>query len=52
MEYRLGRIESAVESLDKRLGTVETDMRIILGAMIAGFLGLAWLLAQGFGWLQ
>lgn len=59
---RITRVEEKVGGLDKRLELVETDLRsligkvdshfLVLGGMIiAAVLGLAGMMAKGFGWL-
>lgn len=61
MEARIAKLESGMEYIQRDLGEIKIDMRevkrdaradfrITWGAIIAGFLGLAGLLAKGFGW--
>jgi len=51
MEARIAKLEALTEGNGKRLDTVESDLRLLLGALIGGFLGLAALLAKGFHWI-
>lgn len=62
MEARLAKLEAAAEFVHRDLTEIKadlrevkrdarTDFRITWGAMIAGFVGLAGLLAKGFGWM-
>lgn len=62
MEARMAKLEAVTESIDKRLTSVESDVREIRRDMRADFrltwggmifiaLGLAGLMAKGFGWL-
>lgn len=62
MEARVAKLEALAESTDKRLTTVEQDLRDIRKDMRADFrvtwaglmalgVGLAGMMAKGFGWL-
>jgi hypothetical protein len=62
MEARVAKLEAVAESADRRLSNIETDVReirtnqrsdflITWAGIIAAALGLAGLLAKGFGWL-
>ena len=51
MEARMAKLEAMTEGNGKRLDRVEADLRLLLGAITAGFLGLAALLAKGFHWI-
>lgn len=61
MEARLAKVESCVEHLQRDIGEIktsltearkdqQTDFRIMFGALITVALGLAGLMAKGFGW--
>ncbi|WP_417834719.1 hypothetical protein [Thalassospira xiamenensis] len=58
MESRVAKLEALAESTDKRLSLVETDLRSLSGKLdkyfllgIGAMVGLAGLMAKGFGWL-
>lgn len=58
MEARIAKLEAAAEfsnkrldGIDKRLDRIDVDIRLLLGAMVAGFLGLAAIMAKGFHWI-
>lgn len=69
MEARVAKLEALAESTDRRLGTIEADLRalrsdfredvkgvgsdikVLWGGLIAVAIGLAGLMAKGFGWL-
>ena len=62
MEARLAKVESCVEHLQRDVADIkkgladarkehQTDFRILFGALITVALGLAALMAKGFGWL-
>lgn len=62
MEPRVAKLEALAESTDRRLGTVEGDIRTLRADMRSDFratwaglifvaLGLAGLMAKGFGWI-
>jgi hypothetical protein len=62
MEARIARLEAATAHVEKDIGDVKTelralrsdqrsDFRLTWGAVIAVALGLAALMAKGFGWL-
>lgn len=62
MEARIARLEATTEHIQSDLsdlkgdvralrGDQKTDFRILFGALIAVALGLAGLMAKGFGWL-
>jgi hypothetical protein len=59
MEARMARLESDVEYMKRDIAELKTDVReirttdfrLIFGAIIATALGLAALMAGGFGWL-
>lgn len=62
MEARVAKLEALAESTDRRLTTVEQDIRglrsdqrqdfrITWGGLIAAVLALAGLMAKGFNWL-
>ncbi|MAL41415.1 MAG: hypothetical protein CMO04_16225 [Thalassospira sp.] len=58
MESRVAKLEALAESTDKRLSLVETDLRSLSAKLdkyfllgIAAIVGLAGLIAKGFGWL-
>lgn len=62
MEARLAKVESCVEHLQRDVGEIktaindarnthQTDFRILFGALIAVALGLAAIMAKGFGWI-
>ncbi len=63
MEARVAKLEAFAESTDRRLGQIEGDIRSLIkygvGAfvitwtgLIAGFIGIAYLIARGFGWIS
>jgi len=62
MEARIARLEVAVEYMSRDLRDIKeamravrrgmvTDFRLLFGSLIAVALGLAALMAKGFGWL-
>lgn len=62
MEARVAKMESAVEYIQRDLGEIKLDIReikrdarfdfrLLFGAIITVALGLAGLMAKGFGWL-
>lgn len=62
MEARIAKLEAAVQHIERDLGEIKSDVREIrrdaradfrlqFGATIAVALGLAALMAKGFGWL-
>lgn len=62
MEARIAKLEAGVAHLERDLGELRADVReikrdqrsdfrLLFGAIIAATLGLAGLMAKGFGWL-
>ena len=62
MEPRIAKLEAHVEHIDKSITRIETDLRemrtqarhdfrLLFGALITVALGLAGMMAAGFGWL-
>lgn len=62
MEARVAKLEAAMEYVQRDIGEIKTDIKeirsnartdffVTWGSMIAGFLGLAGMMAKGFGWL-
>ena len=62
LETMVSRLDALLEVSEKRLALLEQDLRehrhnmrvefrVSYGVMIAGFLGLAGIMARGFGWL-
>jgi hypothetical protein len=62
MEARIAKLEAHVEHIQRDIGEIktdlrdirralETDFRLIFGALIAASLGLAGVMAKGFHWL-
>lgn len=62
MESRVAKLEAAMEHVQRDLGEIKTDIReikrdargdfrLIFGALIAVALGLAGMMAKGFGWV-
>lgn len=62
MEARVAKLESTVEYIQRDISDLKadvrelrvdlrTDFRILFGALIAVALGLAGIMAKGFGWL-
>ena len=62
LETMVSRLDALLEVSEKRLALLEQDVRehrhnmrvefrVSYGVMIAGFLGLAGIMARGFGWL-
>jgi len=62
MEARVAKLESAVEYIQRDIGEIKTDLKslrekvdshllILAGMIIATALGLAGIMAKGFGWL-
>ena len=59
MESRITRLEAAMEHMQRDIAELKadvrsirtTDFRIMLGALITVALGLAAIMAEGFGWL-
>jgi hypothetical protein len=63
MEARVAKLEAAMEYVQRDIGEIKadireikqdarTDFRLTWGSLIAGFIGLAALMAKGFGWLN
>lgn len=50
MEARIARLEAHVEHIREDVSSIKVDIRILLGMIIAATLGLAGLMAKGFGW--
>lgn len=50
MEARIARLEAHVEHIREDVSSIKVDIRILLGMIITGALGLAGLMAKGFGW--
>ena len=62
MEARVAKLESSVEYIQRDIGEIKTDIkeiradmrsdfRLLFGATIVTTLGLAGLMAKGFGWV-
>ena len=58
MEARIARLESEVRHIQSDIAEIKTDVRelrsdnkILLGMITAASLGLAGIMAKGFGWL-
>jgi hypothetical protein len=51
METYIQRLEARVEHIERGITDIKTDIRITWAATIASNLGLAGLMAKGFGWL-
>ena len=59
VELRVARLEVRIEHIERDIGEIKTDirslrqteLRLVWGAIIASNLGLAGLMAKGFGWL-
>ncbi len=62
MEARVAKLESHVEHIKSDIGEIKqdirdlrsdlkTDFRVLFGALIMAALGLAGLMATGFGWI-
>lgn len=58
MDYRIGKLEGAVEQMDKRLSNVETSLTTLstkidrqLYFYIGGFAAMLLTMAKGFGWI-
>lgn len=62
MEARVAKLEAAVQHIQSDIGEIKTDVRemkrdartdfrLLFGALIAVALGLAGIMAKGFGWL-
>lgn len=62
MEARVAKLEAAMEHIERDVGDIKTDIRglrgdqksdfrLLFGALITVALGLAALMAKGFGWL-
>lgn len=62
MEARVAKLEALAEATDKRLSLIESDVRdlrrimdrdfrLTWGLILGGIVGLAGLLARGFGWI-
>ena len=53
--YKIARLEATVEYVVRELGDLrrsqERDFRLLFGVLIVTTLGLAGLIAKGFGWL-
>lgn len=49
-ETRVAVLEKTTEHIEKDLSEIKTDIRVLLGALIGGFLILAGLMAHGFKW--
>ncbi|MBU0601103.1 MAG: hypothetical protein KKD25_01720 [Gammaproteobacteria bacterium] len=50
MEARIARLEAHIEHIREDVSSIKVDIRILLGMIIAAALGLAGLMAKGFGW--
>jgi hypothetical protein len=59
VELRVARLEVRIEHIERDIAEIKTDirslrqteLRLVWGAIIASNLGLAGLMAKGFGWL-
>lgn len=62
MKAELARLQTAVDHAHRDIAEIKTDLRglrgearadfrLTWGALIVGFLGIAGLMARGFGWL-
>lgn len=59
MELRVARLEVRIEHIERDIAEIKTDirslrqteLRLVWGTIIASNLGLAGLMAKGFGWL-
>lgn len=58
MEARIAKLESAAHHIQSDIAKIKIDIRelrsdnkILLGMIIAASLGLAGIMAKGFGWL-
>ena len=58
MEARIAKLESEAHHIQSDIAKIKTDVRelrsdnkILLGTIIAASLGLAGIMAKGFGWL-
>lgn len=62
LEIRIARLESDVAHIQRDLTELRhdvrdfrkdmnTDVRLLLGGMVAGFLGITGLIAKGFNWI-
>jgi hypothetical protein len=59
VELRVARLEVRIEHIERDISEIKTDirslrqteLRLVWGAIIASNLGLAGLMAKGFGWL-
>jgi hypothetical protein len=51
VELRVARMEVRIEHIERDIAEIKTDIRLIWGGIIASSLGLAGLMAKGFGWL-
>lgn len=62
MEARVAKLEASVAHIERDIGEMKTDVRglrsdartdfrLLFGALIAVALGLAGMMARGFGWL-
>lgn len=51
METYVARMEVRIEHIEGDIAEIKTDIRLIRGGIIASSLGLAGLMAKGFGWL-
>ena len=63
MEARVAKLEASVDYIQREISELKTevrgirsdartDFRLLFGALIAVALGLAGLMAKGFGWLS
>lgn len=51
MEARLDGVDKRLDGVDRRLDRIDIDLRMLLGAMAAGFVAMAALMAKGFHWI-
>ena len=59
VEIRVARVEVRIEHIERDIAEIkvdirslrQTELRLVCGAIIASNLGLAGLMAKGFGWL-
>ena len=50
MEARIARLEAHAKHIREDVSSIKVDIRILLGMIITGALGLAGLMAKGFNW--